>query len=181
MSLVLKSREDGIAAGLEILGLLKKLQPELAEQCDTFLSDQALEPHFAEIDRRTPKYGERCPCFEGFLSQILKPTELRSNLITFWGATEIWANQDDYAPVCEIDQSLGFIQFGDWCGQTDGEAWVFDSEHGIIGTLSAGLLDYSADGVRSSFESKYNSPWQVASFLACDAWERGWTERTTRG
>ena len=154
MSLNLYSREDGIAVGKEILGLLIELQPELREQCETFLSKSELEFHLAEIERRTPKYGEKCKCVEGLLSQILKPTTLQSNLITIWGVDVFWDNQSDYAPICEIDKGLGFIQFGDWCGQTDGEAWFFDSEYGRIGTLGAGQIDYSADSLRASFEAK---------------------------
>ena len=180
MSLNLYSREDGIAVGKEILGLLIELQPELREQCETFLSKSELEFHLAEIERRTPKYGEKCKCVEGLLSQILKPTTLQSNLITIWGVDVFWDNQSDYAPICEIDKGLGFIQFGDWCGQTDGEAWFFDSEYGRIGTLGAGQIDYSADSLRASFEAKFNSPWQISSFLRCDAEEREWIQKSNK-
>lgn len=176
MSLILYSREDGIRAGNEILELIKLLNPELGIVCDSFVEGGKLDQIFAEIRRRTPGYGEHCACLEGLLSRLLKPKELHSDIITIWGADTFWEEQANWAPVCEIDSRLGFIQFAHWTGQTDGEAWVYDSEYGVIGNLSAGLLAYDADSLRASFETKFHSPWQIASFLWCSARERRWVK-----
>jgi hypothetical protein len=165
--------DDGAAAGQKILNLISRIDPSLKAECEVFLSAEELHPFYTEIRRRT-KWGTHYPSVEGLLSKLLKPRELHSSLITLWGADEFWDNQSNYAPICEVSPEHGIIQIGSWCGKSDGDAWVLDTEFGLLSSLTLGLLDYDVKAVRAGYYRIMDSPWHWFSFLQCEAWQREW-------
>jgi hypothetical protein len=170
------SFDDGKRAADQILGLIAQITPELKAQCDENLPESELENLWAEFETRS-KSPEPMPCVKGLFSRLIKSSELESPLITLWGADDFWDNQSNYAPICEINSGLGFIQCGSWTGHSDGDAWLIDTQYGYLAALTLGLPDFSLETVRSECYLKFYSPWQWSSFLRCEAWEREWIDQ----
>jgi hypothetical protein len=170
------SYQDGVNAGEALMALITRIEPALKKHCNTYLSKEDLDIFLDQFAARS-KRQKRTPCIEGLFSVIIKPSELASNLITIWGVDEFWSNQSNYAPICEISPDLGFVQFGSWTGESDGDGWIVDTEFEKIACLSLNLLDNDADTVREYCHPKFTSLWQFISFLTCDSWERGWIDK----
>lgn len=165
--------EEGEKVGFEILSLIEKLQPELSNQCATFVDEKIFSDFISRFSAYTP-FGDPLPCIIGMFSKILKTNDLKSNLITLWGIESFWDKQTNISPICEISPCLGFIQFASWAGKTDGDAWILDMKSEQIAALSIELSRYDENGVRNGFYSLFQSPWKWLHHLRCDAWEREW-------
>lgn len=167
------SFEDGVKAGDLILGLIEKVDPDLREDCRTFLPAEQLAP-LLERFREITKSRSPMPCVEGLISRLIKPAIFETSLMTLWGADDFWKNQEEYFPSCEIAQDLGFVQLGWWKGDCDGDAWIIDTALQRLACLSVDVCEFEADQVRLNCTLIFDSQWQWYSFLRCVAWERGW-------
>lgn len=170
--------EDGVTIGNDFLKLASEIDPKVTKMADQFLSSEEIVPIYTEIIRRSP-YGRTFPCVEGMLSRILCRQEFEIPLCKVWVVDEFWERQTDYALICEIPEALGFIQFGDWVGESDGDAWLIDTTRGIISAMYVGSGESDGDKIRLSCYANFSSPWQWISYLRCEAWEREWVEKPT--
>ena len=170
------SFEDGVSIGNEFLDLASAIDPQIIKPSDQFLSREELAPIYTEIVRRS-QYGRPFPCIEGMLSRILSRNEFETPLCNVWGLDDFWDRQDNYAPICEIPEKLGFIQFGDWTGESDGDAWLLDTTWGRISAMYVGSGEPDEDQIHLSCYASFSSPWQWISYLRCEAWERGWISK----
>jgi len=165
--------EDGVAIGNEFLRLANQINPTVEKRSEDFLSEDELRPLFDEITKRS-RYGRPFPSLEGILSRIIGRDEFETSLCNVWGIDDFWERQSNYAPICEIPPKLGFIQFGDWTGRSDGDAWLVDTAWGRISAMYVGSGEPDEDQVRLSCYANFFSPWQWISFLRWEAWEREW-------
>ena len=163
------SFDDGAKVATEILSLITTIQPELEARCSEFLNEDQLTKFYENFTKETSFEKGLNLCMQGVFSKLIKPTELNSRFLNIWGLDSFWKNQNEIAPICEISSSLGFIQFGDWIGKSDGDAWIFDMEYSQIAVLSIDLLDYDAETVRLYSYETFQSPWEWLSYLREEA------------
>ena len=163
----------GVQAGDWLLELICEIQPERASECSRFLSADQLAPIFQELWRRSV-YKRPIPVIEGLLSRTLKAKGLKGDLISLWGAEELFAMQGQVAPICEVPSEAGIIQLGSWTGESDGDGWCLDTGWSCVRCLSVGSGSKDIDAVRLSSYGIFSSLYQWVAYLRCDAWERGW-------
>jgi len=170
------SFEDGVEAGNQLLELIFAINAEREPECSQFLSEAQLTPIFEELWRRS-EYKRPLRCVEGFLSRTLKARRLNGEIITLWGADELFANQSEWAPICNIPPELGVVQLGYWTGQSDGDGWCLDTAATCIRCVYVGSGDEDLSRVQLGSYGVFHSLYQWVAYLRCSAWERGWIEK----
>jgi hypothetical protein len=169
--------EDGENAGDLLLSLIKEINPDAQTACDAFTPDHELQKIYAALWQRS-EYKRPLRCVEGFLSRVLKPTDLDGSIITLWGADKLFENQKEWAPICEIPPESGIVQLGYWTGESDGDGWCLDIDWRCIRCIYVSSGSSDLDQVRLASYGVFKSLWQwIAYLLRCSAWERGWVKR----
>ena len=167
--------EQGEAAGRDVVMVAQRLwhgQNEFPQQA----TPQQLTPVMNFVADRVGSVAY----INGFLSQVIRSrsTTHRNSIIDLWGADEFIANQDNYAPICNIDPQHQFIQFGDWCGEIgDGDGWCIDFYDGYIRCVPVGCDDETEHGIhylRACCYGCFPRAEALAPYLETIAKTRGW-------
>ncbi|MEM7143588.1 MAG: hypothetical protein AAF591_00545 [Verrucomicrobiota bacterium] len=149
--------EDGVEAGKTILDFLQWIDPHLKDQLAHRPSDDDFEPLFSKFEENF--VGQRKLTWsKGLLRTLLRDKEYESRLIAFWGLSNFFEEQENVAPICEIDSSLGFFQIGHFSGQGDG--WILDTEYENIYHIHLGVTPETKEEVRSEAAVIISCPWQ---------------------
>lgn len=154
--------EDGIEAGRLILELLQSIDPSLTERLAAKPSEAAFEPLFSKFEENFRGH-KKLTWSKGLLQTLLRDDEYESRLITFWGLSNFFEEQQNVAPICEIDPSLGFFQIGHFSGQGDG--WIFDTDYERIYHIPLGVTPETKDEVRAEAKVIINCPWQFYYYI----------------
>jgi hypothetical protein len=167
--------EQGVEEGDRLLSLLIKISPELEPRCNEYVEIGKLQPVFDFIIERSQRY--KYPYLEGFLSRVIKPTELESKLVRFWGLDEFVENQSQYAPVCNFPEEFKFVQFASWGGEyCDGDGWCLDLGNQEIVGVIVSSSDESIEAVRLCCYGVFPAFDFMTSFLETSARRRGWID-----
>ena len=75
--------------------------------------------------------------FWDFLTGILRADSYDGKIIQLLGAKTFIESQ---ANLEELPAHSGFVQFASWTGDSDGDAWIFDSQYNCIRCVSALLM-----------------------------------------
>lgn len=164
------SFKDGVEEGERLLALITEINPELEIRCQEKSNNEQLEPINRYLVERSKRYAY--PYLEGFLSSVMKPNELESDLITFWGADEFVENQSNYAPVCEFEESFQIVQFAYMTG--DGSAWCIDLDFQEIIGLSPSADGSTSESARRFKFGVFPAFDYLTSYLRTEAQRRGW-------
>jgi hypothetical protein len=117
------------------------------------------------------------PYVNGFLSKILVPGGIRSNIIEIFGVDEVVSMQDEIAPICNIRKGSGIIQFGSWTGDySDGDAWCIDLRASEIICIPVGSGYEDRDQTRAAAYGVLPNFSYFVSFLASSVLQRGWLD-----
>lgn len=174
------SYDEGVGIGKSLLRMFERIDPSICDRLGQPLQDNILSPFFEEFTSRT-RYKRNMEGIQGILSVFIRERSVQTPLINFWGIDYFWENQENYAPICEMPRDEGFIQFGDWSGESDGDAWLVDSAWFRISTMYVGSGEKDADACRLSCYASFNTPWQWLSYLRCVAGEREMLPMPTLG
>ena len=75
--------------------------------------------------------------FWDFLTGILRADSYDGKIIKVFGAKTFIKSQKD---IEEFPSHSGFVQFAYWSGDSDGDAWVFDSQYRCIRCVSPSMM-----------------------------------------
>jgi len=83
--------------------------------------------------------------FWEFLTGILRADSYDGRIIRVLGAKTFIKAQENLE---ELPANSGFVQFASWTGDSDGDAWVFDSRYNCIRCVSAAMMTPDAEMAR---------------------------------
>ena len=154
--------------------LLKAVNPEITfPRSSASYQDQI--DHVFNWLAEGKRAGRHLIYLESFLSKILVPGGIACDLIQVWGVDQIIGNQSEYAPICNVDDTCGLIQFASWTGDySDGDAWCLDLIASEVVCLPVASGEaYRAASREATYARLPNFSYFV-SYLASSALQRGW-------
>jgi hypothetical protein len=163
--------EDGVAAGLKLLGLfrdlgkridhLEKPSPAELETVFQFIWAQNI------IDRESPSV-------RGFFTTVLRREGYGAEIMDVYGTSDLIDIQSNSAPICNLPAASGIITFGSWTGDLgDGDAWCLDIQGGSICCVPVGSPKTREEARLSAYATFYDFHY-LEAFLRRAAELRGW-------
>jgi len=168
------SYEHGIAEGQKLISLIKRIY-ESWDDIETFESIK-----FGVAQKRMDQYWSlftnHKPTAEisGFLSTIMPEEYFDAGVIKMFGLEETVEYNNEYAPLCNFEHTVGFAGFAHWTGESDGDAWVVDLNSNQICSIDVGEYHKTYEEILSGSYAKCSTLSQFRAYLLSECVEREW-------
>jgi hypothetical protein len=109
--------------------------------------------------------------FWDVLTGILRADSYDGKIIHVFGARTFIKNQEN---LDQLPAHSGFVQFAYWTGDSDGDAWVFDSQYRCIRCVTPSMMipDSAMANIRAYSYGVFFNYYAFASFLRGVAHDR---------
>lgn len=128
----------------------------------------ALEPFFMLFPVSPP------PELIKFLCAVTPDESVHLGVLNLMTPADLCEYQTDCAPV-EDNTRFGLMALGNWTGESDGDAWIYDLRTGIIHSLSVGSgYEESLEGTLAMCYLHFNTLGEWVHHLVAQAADRKW-------